>query len=169
MGSAAQVRFRKALVVAQVSLSLVLLIGAGLFARSLFNLKQIDPGFRATNLLTFAVQPSLNGYDQARTLALYDRMHDDLAALPQVRGVALAEVQLLSGNVDMMGVDVPGYEPKEGERMGVRDNFVGPGYLSGMGIPLVMGREITRQDGPSASHSRGSTSPARTLSAGDSI
>ncbi len=150
MGSASQVRFRKALVIAQVSLSLVLLIGAGLFARSLFNLKQINPGFRATNLLTFAVQPSLNGYNQARTLALYDRLHDDLAALPQVRGVALAEVQLLSGSVDMMGIDVPGYQPKEGERMGVSDNFVGPGYLSGMGIPLVMGREITRQDGPNA-------------------
>lgn len=149
-GSTAQVRFRKALVVAQVGLSLVLLIGAGLFARSLFNLKQIDPGFRLDHLLSFAVQPSLNGYDQARMLPLYDRLHDDIAALPQVRGVSMAEIQLLAGNVDMSGISVPGYEPKEGERMSVRENFVGPGYFSGMGIPLVMGREILRQDGPNA-------------------
>ena len=150
MGSAAQVRFRKALVIAQVGLSLVLLIGAGLFARSLFNLKQIDPGFRPDHLIAFAVQPSLNGYDQARTLSLYDRLHDDLAALPQVRGVALAEIALLSGDVDMSGIMVPGYEPKEGERMSVRENFVGPNFFSSMGIPLVIGREITRQDGPNA-------------------
>jgi predicted permease len=150
MGSTGQVRFRKALVVAQVGLSLVLLIGAGLFARSLFNLKQIDPGFRANNLLTFAVQPSLNGYDQARTLSLYDRLHDEAAALPQVCGVAMAEIALLSGNVNMSGIIVPGYDPKEGERMSVRENFVSPGYLSSMGIPLVTGREITRQDGPNA-------------------
>jgi len=148
MGSAAQVRFRKALVIAQVALSLVLLIGAGLFARSLFNLKQIDPGFRSGHLLTFAVQPSLNGYDQARTFSLYDRLHDDIAALPQIRGVALAEIALLAGDVDMNGISVPGYEPKEGERMSVRENFVGPNYFSSMGIPLLMGREITRQDGP---------------------
>ncbi|HLY19237.1 MAG TPA: ABC transporter permease [Bryobacteraceae bacterium] len=150
MGSAAHVRFRKVLVIAQIGLSLVLLIGAGLFARSLFNLKQIDPGFRANHLLTFAVQPSLNGYDQARTLALYDRLRDEIAALPQVRGVAMAEIALLSGNVDMMGISIPGYEPKEGERQSVRENFVGPGYLSAMGIPLLTGREITRQDGPNA-------------------
>ena len=150
MGSVAQVRFRKALVIAQVGLSLVLLIGAGLFARSLFNLKQIDPGFRADHLLTFAVQPSLNGYDQARTLSLYHRLHDDIAALPQVRGVALAEIALLSGDVDMSGITVPGYEPKEGERMSIRENFVGSNYFSSMGIPLAMGREITGQDGPNA-------------------
>jgi predicted permease len=150
MGSAAQVRFRKALVIAQVGLSLVLLIGAGLFARSLFNLKQIDPGFRPDHLIAFAVQPSLNGYDQARTLSLYDRLQDDIAALPQARGVALAEIALLSGDIDMSGIMVPGYEPKEGERMSVRENFVGPNYFSSMGIPLVMGREITRQDGPNA-------------------
>ncbi len=148
MGSAAQVRFRKALVIAQVGLSLVLLIGAGLFARSLFNLKQIDPGFRPDHLIAFAVQPSLNGYDQARTLSLYDRLHDDIAALPQVRGVALAEIALLSGDIDMSGIIVPGYEPKEGERMSVRENYVGPDYFSSMGIPLMMGREITKQDGP---------------------
>jgi predicted permease len=150
MGSAAQVRFRKALVIAQVGLSLVLLIGAGLFARSLYNLKQIDPGFRSGHLIAFAVQPSLNGYDQARTQSLYDRLHDGIAALPQVRGVALAEIALLSGEIDMAGIVVPGYEPKEGERMSVRENFVGPDYFSSMGIPLVMGREITRQDGPNA-------------------
>lgn len=150
MGSAGQVRFRKALVIAQVGLSLVLLIGAGLFARSLINLKQIDPGFRHDHLIVFAVQPSLNGYDQARTRSLYDRLHDDIAALPQVRGVALAEIALLAGDVDMSGISVPGYEPKEGERMGVRENFVGPNYFSSMGIPLLMGREIIRQDGPSA-------------------
>jgi len=150
MGSAAQVRFRKALVIAQVGLSLVLLIGAGLFARSLFNLKQIDPVFAPTILISFAVQPSMNGYDQARTQALYDRLQSDIAALPQVRGVALAEIALLSGDVDMSGIIVPGYEPKEGERMSVRENFVGPNYFSTMGIPLVAGREITRQDGPNA-------------------
>jgi len=150
LGSTSQVRFRKALVVAQVGLSLVLLIGAGLFARSLFNLKQIDPGFRAGNLLSFAVQPSLNGYDAARTLALYGRLRAEIAALPQVRNVAMAEVALLAGDVDMMGIDVPGYVPKEGERNSVRDNYVGPGYLSGMGIPVVRGREITAQDGPDA-------------------
>ena len=150
MGSAAQMRFRRALVVAQVGLSLVMLIGAGLFARSLFNLKQIDPGFRTDHLIAFAVQPSLNGYDQARTLSLYDRLHDDIAALPQVRGVALAEIALLSGDVDISGIMVPGYEPKEGERMSVRENFVGTNYFSGLEIPLVRGREITSRDGPNA-------------------
>ena len=150
MGSAAQVRFRKALVIAQVAVSLVLLIGAGLFARSLFNLKQIDPGFRANHLLTFAVQPSLNGYDQPRTLSILDRLQQDIGAMPQVRAVTLAEIAVLSGDVEMNGIKVPGYEPKEGERMSVRENIVGPGYLSTMGIPLVRGREITRQDGPNA-------------------
>jgi predicted permease len=150
MGSAAQVRFRKALVVAQVGLSLVLLIGAGLFARSLFNLKQISTGFRADHLLSFAVQPSLNGYNQARIRALYERLHDSVSALPQVRGVAMAEIQLLAGNIDMSGVVVPGYEPKEGESMSVRDNFIAPGYFSTIGIPLVSGRDFTKQDGPGA-------------------
>jgi len=62
----------------------------------------------------------------------------------------MAEITLLSGDVDMSGIVVPGYEPKEGERTSVRENFVGAGYFSTMGIPLLMGREINRQDGPSA-------------------
>jgi len=150
MGSAAQVRFRKVLVIAQVGLSLVLLIGAGLFARSLFNLRQIQPGFRADHLLSFDVQPSLNGYSQAQTRALYERLHESIAALPQVRAVALAEIPLLGNSIDMTGLEVPGYEPKEGESMSIRDNWISPGYFSAMGIPLVRGREFTKQDGAGA-------------------
>ncbi len=149
-GSAAHVRFRKILVVAQIGLSLVLLIGAGLFARSLFNLKQINPGFRTDHLLGFAVQPSLNGYSQVRIRSLYERLHDALTALPQVHGVAMAEVSLLAGNNDMSGIAVPGYQPKENESMSINENWVGPGYFGIMAIPVLKGRDFTRQDGADA-------------------
>ncbi len=70
--SAGQARLRMALVAGQVALSLVLLIGAGLFARSLFKLKDVDPGFRTDNLLSFSVNPTLNGYSQQRTQEFFD-------------------------------------------------------------------------------------------------
>ena len=150
MGSRSQLGFRRALVAAQLGLSLMLLIGAGLFARSLFNLKQVNPGFRSDHLLGFAVQPSLNGYSQTRIRFLYERLNDSIASLPQVRAVAMAEVPLLAGSIDMTGIDVPGYQPKEGESTSIRDNWVGPGYFSAMGIPLLSGREFTKQDDANA-------------------
>ena len=73
-GGSSQVRFRKALVVAQMALSLLLLVGAGLFAHSLYNLKSVDTGFRAENLMTFSIDPSLNGYGQSRIQELYARL-----------------------------------------------------------------------------------------------
>ena len=76
--------------------SMLLLAGAGLFARSLFNLKSIDPGFRVENLIAFSVDPSLSGYDSARTLNYFERMQQELAALPQ------------SGCLIATEVDVPG-------------------------------------------------------------
>jgi predicted permease len=148
MGSASQVRFRKALVIAQVGLSLVLLIGSGLFARSLFNLKQVDPGFRADHLLAFTIQPALNGYDQPRIRSLYETLYERISSTPRVRGVAMAEIPVLTRSDEVSTMEVPGYQPQEGESMGLRHNWVGPGYFSAMGIPLVKGREITGQDGP---------------------
>ena len=84
------VRVRKALVAAQVMLSLLLLIGAGLFIRSLRNLKDLDPGFRTRNLLTFSIDPTLNGYKQERTLQFYRQLTDSLNAIPGVESASLA-------------------------------------------------------------------------------
>jgi predicted permease len=83
-GGGRQARFRKGLVVAQVALSVLLLAGAGLFARSLYNLRSLNPGFVATNLLQFSVDPSLSGYKRERSLALFKQAQDQLSALPGV-------------------------------------------------------------------------------------
>lgn len=147
---AGQVRLRMALVSAQVALSLVLLIGAGLFARSLYNLKDVDPGFRAANLMSFSINPSLNGYTQPQMQQLFARLEDSLAQLPGSRAVASAEITPLSGDSTQSTVRVEGYQPKPEEDMNPYVNWVGPGYFSTMGIALIGGREFTRRDGPAS-------------------
>ena len=146
-GAAGQVRFRKVLVVAQITLSLLLLVGAGLFAHSLYNLKSLDPGFHAENLMAFSIDPSLNGYSQKRIQQLYQRLQVEIAALPGVRAVSPAEVAALTGDSTFDTVVVEGYKNKEGEDMNPNTNWVGPGYFSTMGIPLIAGREFTEKDG----------------------
>jgi len=140
------VGLRKGLVVSQVALSLVLLIGAGLFARSLLNVKKIDAGFRSDHLISFTIQPAYNGYSQPRTLALYSRLYDDLAALPGIHGVTMSEIALLGGDNEMSTMRISGYQPKEDESMSINANYVGPGYLATMGISIVAGRDFTQQD-----------------------
>jgi len=140
------VRARKSLVVSQVALSLVLLIGAGLFARSLGNITNINPGFPTDHILTFTVQPSYSGYNSARTLALYRDMQDRIASVRGVRAVSMSEVAILAGDNYMTGIDIPGYEPKEGESRSVAINFVGPDYFATMGIPVLSGRDFGKQD-----------------------
>jgi len=145
-----QVRFRKGLVVAQMALSLLLLVGAGMFARSLYNLKNIDPGFRAESLMTFSIDPSLNGYSQSRIQQLYARLQQDIAALPGVRGVSMADIGPLTGDVNMSTVTVEGHAKKEGEDMNPNVNDLGPGYFATVGTPLIAGREFTSRDGMGA-------------------
>jgi predicted permease len=144
------VRARKSLVVSQVSLSLILLIESGLFVRSLGNVNNINPGFPTDHLLEFTMQPSFSGYNQARALALYGELQDRIAALPGVRAVSMGEVQVLAGDNSMSSIEVPGYQLKEGEMRSVGQNFVGPGYLAAMGIPLLSGRDLSKQDSASA-------------------
>jgi predicted permease len=146
MGGIEHLRLRKALVVGQVALSLLLLMGAGLFARSLHNLRSLDPGFKPQNLLTFTVNPSLLGYDDQRGNALLRRIQDDLLAEPGVVSASMAGVGLMTDSDDSSTVIVEGYEPKELEDMNPNFNQVGTGFFRTLGIPLLQGREFGASD-----------------------
>ena len=98
----------KALLVVQVAISLVLLIGAGLFLQTLQNLRHVDVGFNPQNLLLFRVNPSLNRYDDKKTIALYRDLIERLAAVPGVRAVGLSNPALLSGSINSTGIYVQG-------------------------------------------------------------
>ncbi len=145
-GGGRQARLRRVLVVAQVALSMLLLAGAGLFARSLYNLKELDPGFRVDNLLSFSIDPSLSGYEGDRLTDMYRRLQEELSALPGVRSVSMSEMGVLTGNQWGMSIRVDGYQPKEGEDMNPSVDGVGPRYFETMGIPLVSGRDFTERD-----------------------
>ena len=98
-GTGGSLFLRKGLVTAQVALSFLLLFGAGLFVRSLQNLKAVDTGFRdIDNLVTFQVAPALSGYDAPRTVHFYEELLNNIRAVPGVKSAALASVALLHGD-----------------------------------------------------------------------
>jgi putative ABC transport system permease protein len=143
----AQAWFRKVFIVAQVALSLVLLVGAGLFGRSLVNLMTEDPGFRTEKLLRFSVDPSLNGYDMARGLAFYRELQQRLAALPGVRSVGGAFLGPFGQGRRGGNITLEGYRAKEDEYVGASEDALTPDYFRTMGTPLIAGREFTERDG----------------------
>ena len=145
-GAISQVRFRKGLVVSQVVLTTVLLVGAGLFARSLNNLKQLDLGLRPDQLITFSIAPELNGYSPERTIALFDQLHQNISALPGVDSVSESRMAAFTDSTAGGNITVDGYQPNEGEEMQADKNWIGPGYFSNMGIPLLEGREFGPSD-----------------------
>jgi predicted permease len=145
-GGGRQAGFRKALFAAQVGLSLLLLVGAGLFARSLYNLEHLDVGFHPDHLLTFRVDPKRHAYTDQWIASLYERLLGALASQPGVRSVACARVALMMNDEAGSGIEIPGYQPKEGEEIVPDMNSVGPGFFSTLGIPLLAGREFTAQD-----------------------
>jgi predicted permease len=150
VGGGAHFGLRKGLVVAQVALSLLLLIGAGLFTRSLMNLRSLDPGFRADHLIAFRVDPDLNGYDFPRRADILRRIQEEIAAEPGVTSVSAAQVALMTDSNSSSTIHVEGYESKEGESMNPNFNYVLPGFLHTLGIPLVAGRDLQPTDGAGA-------------------
>jgi len=140
------VMLRKSLVVAQVALSLLLLIGAGLFVQSLKNLRGVNPGFQTANLATFAVNPLLNGYKDDRVFQFYRQLHDRMNQLPGVTSSALAIMAVLDGNEWDSTVTVEGYSTKVGEFVDPHMQFISPGFFETMGIPILLGRDFSIRD-----------------------
>lgn len=151
-GSSATTRslLSHSLVVAQVSLSLLLLIGAGLLVRTLINLQKVETGFNEQNLLLFSADPSLLGYKEDRLRGLYQQLFARLEAVPGVRAVTFSRVPLLSKMGSSGTFDLPGAKPGPDGAVpqtaevffhNVRENF-----FEAMGIPLLMGRTFTAKD-----------------------
>jgi putative ABC transport system permease protein len=140
------VQLRRATVAAQVALSLLLLVGAGLFLRTLRNLKTLNVGFVTDHLITFTVDPKLAGYEDTRTSALYQEILDKLAALPAVQSAAATNDPELADNNWGRNITIAGYQPAEGDHMNVEWARVGPGYFSTLKMPLLAGREIFDSD-----------------------
>ena len=140
------VGLRKTLVVAQVSLSLLLLIGAGLFIRSLQNLKDLDPGFRTGNLIAFKVDPTLNGYPTERCRSFYHRLKETLDALPGIQASSLAVVPVLEGDEWDQWVTIDSYKPKQGELPDPHMNFVSPGHFNTLQVAILAGRDFRATD-----------------------
>lgn len=146
-GARSQSRLRKALVVSQVTLTLVLVISACGFIRSLYNLEHIDLGLRPEHVLQFSIAPQLNGYDQPRSLGLYSRLEDRIAALPGVQSLSGVEQPLISDSDRGSNVTVEGEPPELAGTRHVMWNAIGPGHFANLHIALLQGREFARQDG----------------------
>ena len=145
-GTGGSLFLRKGLVTAQVALSFLLLFGAGLFVRSLQNLKTTDTGIALDNLVTFQLAPSLNGYDEARGLQFYRTLLDRLRAAPGVKSAAIAAVAILAGDEWDSSLSVEGHKAADGEDMQAFMNSLSPGYFTTMKVPFLEGRDFTDAD-----------------------
>ncbi|MFY9575031.1 MAG: ABC transporter permease [Blastocatellia bacterium] len=139
-------RLSNGLVVAQVALSLLLLIGAGLFIRTLYNLQRVNLGFNQDNLLLFGVQPQQGGYKEERLFQFYRQLFERLDNLPGVRSATFGRVPLIAHYSYNTGVLLPGETEKSGAEHISNRQMIRENYFSTMEIPLLGGRSFTAQD-----------------------
>ncbi len=145
-GTGGSLFLRKGLVAAQVALSFLLLFGAGLFVKSLQNLRTTETGVVADNLITFQLAPALSGYDEARGELFYQRLLEQLRSAPGVQSAAIAAVPILAGDEWDSSTSVEGHTPTDGEDMQAFMNSLSPGYFETMKIPLLEGRDFRTTD-----------------------
>lgn len=146
-GATGRSRFalRSGLMIGQIALSVVLLVGAGLFLRTLANLRQVDAGFARENLLLFTLDAGLNGYTRPQFAALFERVRERVAALPGVRSAGFSRIAFLTGGRRSLGISAAGrpLPPAAGD---VYVNIVDPSFFETMGIPLMLGRNFSARD-----------------------
>jgi predicted permease len=145
---ASRVRGGKALVAVQVALSLALLAGAGLFIRTLSNLRHVDLGFQQENVLIVDVDPTNVGYRGHRLRAFYDEVLERTKRIPGVRAAALSSMTPMGSSSRAYSFSAEGVQPKSGEMMLATENSVSAGYFTAMGIPMLSGRDFRAQDEP---------------------
>ena len=139
-------RFRASLVTVQIALATGLLISAGLFLKSLVNVTHVELGVKVDQVVTFGISPERSGYDSTRSALLFDRVEQELKALPGVTAVTASLVPLLAGDNWGNDVDVQGFPSGPDVDNNSRFNEVGPGYFQTLGIKLLKGREFTESD-----------------------
>jgi predicted permease len=137
--------FKQTLVALQVALSLVLLVGAGLFVRTLQNFANLDPGFDRDHLVNVWIDTHLGGYSQAQLPALYRRLIEQVEALPGVRSAALISCEIASGCGDASDIYLPGVSHTNGET-DAQERRVSQGFFATTGIPLIEGRSFADSD-----------------------
>ena len=140
----------KVLVVSQVAMTLVLLMGAGLFVRTLGKLDLVNVGFNQRNLLLFGVDPTQNGYKDEKLAEFYQELQRRIETLPGVHSASFSVHSLIGGGVGIDGISIPGYTPSAREvqsgSVEVYYNEVGPHFFKTMAAPLLLGRAIDVKD-----------------------
>jgi predicted permease len=145
-GAGGRLRGGKTLVVLQVGLSLLLLVAAGLFVRSLVNLEKQDLGFNPQNLLVFSLDPTKSGYEGQRALDLFEKVRARLRYLPGVQAVTLSGTGLLTNWGSNWPISPEGVQPKPGQGKNIEAQYVGPDFCRTMDIKLLLGRSIDDRD-----------------------
>ncbi len=150
LGAGSRSALAKSLMVIQVALSLVLLVGAGLFIRTLQNLQNVDIGFNREQLLLFNLNAAANGASAPQALALYERIRERVAALPGVQRASFSRITPLAQSNWTSSVHVPGYVQTTLKESGVQMNGLGRDYLATLELPLLRGRDFTPRDNDTA-------------------
>ena len=146
-------RLGKLLVVGQVALSLLLLVGAGLFIRSLVNLQTLDVGYSRTRLILLQADPAASGYSAAQQIPAMRRLLQSLQSVPGVLGVSVSENGIFSGtDSETDALHAEGYNPARKEELICRYDQVGPNYFHVVGSPILAGRDFNERDVPRASN-----------------
>ena len=144
--SVAGIRWGRILIGAQVALSVPLLLGAGLLARSLANLQDVDLGYSRNGLLLLRIDARSAGYDNPRSLALYPELLDRIRKTPGVTSASFSENGLFSGSDSVDEIEVEGYTPKGADDKDARWDQTGPDYFTSLGVPLLQGRDFNDSD-----------------------
>jgi predicted permease len=146
-GTGGSVKLRKGLVIAQVAFSFLLLVGAGLFVKTLANLKHTDPGFKNIDrLVTLQIDAALNGYSVPRLQAFYTQALDNLRSMPGVQAASFAFIPVLAGGEWDSSMSVEGHTSSDGEDMQAFMNAISPGYWKTMGTTMLEGRDFDQRD-----------------------
>ncbi|HMF60459.1 MAG TPA: ABC transporter permease [Vicinamibacterales bacterium] len=146
LGDAGRSRLGQCLMIAQIAVSLVLLVSTGLFVHTLRNLQNVDPGFNPRRLVLLRIDAGSAGYTPQQFVGLHERLRQRLENIPGVQAATFSRVALLAGVRSNRRISVAGYTPAPGESMIFNLNGIAPNFLAAMEIPLVLGRNFDNRD-----------------------